>query len=204
MKSILTSYDVVAIVNLLGGEFNGSQTPNNIALLTEVAKELPHDAVCLEIGTRGGFSAISFLLGNLNLHLTSIDNDGRCEYAVRDNIQRIMAEKYLGEQYHPNEWELDKRFSFITGDSAEVGKAWEKKVQYLFIDGDHSYEGVKKDIEAWIPHMDYGGIIGFHDYNHPKGNLMDVSKAVNEFFGDNDSWRIYKANYQMIFFQNWK
>lgn len=45
-----------------------------------------------------------------------------------------------------------------------------KKLDFLFIDGDHSYEGVKKDFEMYSPLVKYGGIIAFHDIVfHPNG-----------------------------------
>lgn len=34
---------------------------------------------------------------------------------------------------------------------------------FLFIDGDHSYEGVKRDFEAYSPLVKKGGHVGFHD-----------------------------------------
>jgi predicted O-methyltransferase YrrM len=36
-------------------------------------------------------------------------------------------------------------------------------IQFLFIDGDHSYEGVKQDFKMYSPLVAPGGIIGFHD-----------------------------------------
>jgi len=38
-----------------------------------------------------------------------------------------------------------------------------KQLDFLFIDGDHSYEGVKKDFEMYSPLVRKGGIIAFHD-----------------------------------------
>lgn len=40
-------------------------------------------------------------------------------------------------------------------------------VDFLYIDADHSYEGVKKDFENYHPFVRSGGIIGFHDVNYP-------------------------------------
>jgi len=51
-------------------------------------------------------------------------------------------------------------------------------VDFLFIDGSHRYEDVKKDIESWYPKVKRGGIISGHDYFSP-----DVKRAVMEFFG---------------------
>lgn len=39
----------------------------------------------------------------------------------------------------------------------------EKEIDFLFIDGDHTYEGVKKDFEMYSPLVKNGGVIAFHD-----------------------------------------
>lgn len=36
-------------------------------------------------------------------------------------------------------------------------------VDFLFIDGDHSYEGIKGDWEAWSDNIQSGGIVALHD-----------------------------------------
>ncbi|CAD6491115.1 MAG: Methyltransferase domain protein [Candidatus Argoarchaeum ethanivorans] len=38
-----------------------------------------------------------------------------------------------------------------------------KEIDFLFIDGDHTYEGVKKDFQMCSPLVKNGGIIAFHD-----------------------------------------
>ena len=38
-----------------------------------------------------------------------------------------------------------------------------KKIDYLFIDGDHTYAGVKQDFEMYSPFVRKGGIVVFHD-----------------------------------------
>jgi predicted O-methyltransferase YrrM len=88
---------------------------------------------------------------------------------------------------------LSHRLSQVHGDSKLVGAQWGgPKFDMVFIDGDHSYEGCKGDIEAWTPHLKRGGILAVHDYNkadafanvtgkapHPK--VWDgVDRAVNE------------------------
>jgi len=35
----------------------------------------------------------------------------------------------------------------------------------VFIDADHSYEGVKSDIHLWLPKVKSGGILAGHDFN---------------------------------------
>ena len=46
-------------------------------------------------------------------------------------------------------------------------------VELLFIDGDHSYEAVRRDAELWLPRLIEGGTVMFHDvataaYNGPR------------------------------------
>lgn len=68
------------------------------------------------------------------------------------------------------------------GDSFDRAKEFEdNSIDMLFIDGNHTYEFVKKDIESFLPKMKKGGVIAGHDYNdcHP-----GVIQAVNEAFKD--------------------
>lgn len=52
----------------------------------------------------------------------------------------------------------------------------------VFIDGHHEYEGVREDIDLWLPKiMKPGGIIAGHDYS--EGQFPGVVKAVDETFG---------------------
>lgn len=68
---------------------------------------------------------------------------------------------------------------FFHGDSTEVAAKYTgNPVNVLFIDGDHSYEGCKADIDAWYPHMAVGGVMLFHDCD---ATSPGVVKAVEEF-----------------------
>lgn len=52
-----------------------------------------------------------------------------------------------------------------------------EKVDFVFIDGDHSYEGVKLDFEMYGPLVDNSGMVAFHDIViHPKEVGCEVSK----------------------------
>ena len=77
----------------------------------------------------------------------------------------------------------------------------DKSLDICFIDADHRYEGVYKDIDLCMPKIKPGGIICGHDCNnyhlantfdreylkydcHPDGNHYGVIQAVYEHFGD--------------------
>jgi cephalosporin hydroxylase len=56
-----------------------------------------------------------------------------------------------------------------------------RKVDFLFIDGDHRYSGVKKDWKLYSPLVKRNGLIVFHDIlPHPKVPLCKVDKLWNE------------------------
>ena len=71
-----------------------------------------------------------------------------------------------------------------TSDNA-VNELIGKEFDFIYIDGIHTYDQVKKDIENYLPLVKKGGVIGGHDYVNG-GHLAGVYKAVNEMFGKPD------------------
>ena len=61
-------------------------------------------------------------------------------------------------------------------------------LDFLFLDGDHSYEGVKKDFKMYSPLVKKGGIIAFHDIA-PKG-IPELTGGVPKF------WQEIKNNFE--------
>jgi len=50
----------------------------------------------------------------------------------------------------------------------------ENSLDYVYIDGDHSLEGIFQDIYAWTPKVRVGGIVSGHDYKDgPKSGMKD-------------------------------
>ena len=58
-----------------------------------------------------------------------------------------------------------------------MAETWEKPIELLWIDGDHSFQSVKRDFEIFFPHVVEGGIIAFHD-----STSFDVQKVVLQVF----------------------
>lgn len=73
--------------------------------------------------------------------------------------------------------------SDVSGYSWEEARNFEDSYfDFIFIDADHSYESVVKDLNAWYPKIKKGGIFSGHDYTCWAG----VNKAVNEFALNNN------------------
>lgn len=78
------------------------------------------------------------------------------------------------------------------GDRAVIMRMWsheaaekiaDESLDAVFIDAEHTYSGVKTDIELWWPKVKPGGWIGGHDYdNLPR--FPGVRRAVDEAFPD--------------------
>jgi predicted O-methyltransferase YrrM len=67
-----------------------------------------------------------------------------------------------------------------------------KEFDFVYIDGLHTYEGVKTDIQNYLPLVKKGGVIGGHDYTLGHKHLIGVYEAVNEMFGKPD--KVFKDN----------
>ena len=82
----------------------------------------------------------------------------------------------------------------IRGDSSSVGKNYPGgEISLLFIDGDHTYEGCKKDINAWLPHLKKGGQIFFHDCDESSpGVVQAVSELVTNSKFKVDKFEFFK------------
>lgn len=107
----------------------------------------------LEIGTWfGGTTALSLAALPTVQTLVTIDIDDRSD----------MLTQLLGDVRH--------RATMVVGDShtATTRLAVERALagqaaDFLFIDGDHSYEGVARDFTVYRPLVRSGGVIGIHD-----------------------------------------
>lgn len=72
-------------------------------------------------------------------------------------------------------------------------------LDFVYVDGNHDYEFVKKDLELYYPKMRVGGVFGGHDFGCKR---LGVTHAVLEFveqnklhlFGDKNDWWVIKQD----------
>jgi predicted O-methyltransferase YrrM len=80
--------------------------------------------------------------------------------------------------------EADQRLVFVEGDShsaetkaAILDQLEDREVDFLFIDGDHSYEGVTQDFEDYADLVRDGGVIALHDTEaQPEDPTVEVHR----------------------------
>lgn len=89
------------------------------------------------------------------------------------NWLAIMAEQ--GENLE----NVRDRFSLRVCDTVAASHHFDdESVDFVFIDAEHTYEGVRDDIAAWRPKIRPGGLLCGHDYKAPR--WAGVVRAVNE------------------------
>jgi len=151
-----------------------------------------------EIGVYRGQTARNVLRACPNLKLILVDLwdfrpdvYGERELSVRKGEdQRLVFKRFL-----TNIAPFRKRARIIRGISWEMAdKIEDESLDFIFVDADHAYESVKKDLQAWVPKVKPDGMIMGHDINLP-----DVLKAVKEMFGGyfwyaqiDNVWFVYK------------
>ena len=131
-----------------------------------------------EIGVRKGLNARSILkeLNIKKLYLIDVwDN-----YNGGDGIWSNMEEIY---ESILNEFGKDERVQIIKDLSENAVRLIDdKSLDFVYIDGNHSYDYVLQDIELWTPKIKKYGFIAGHDFELDS----DVSKAVSKFCSENN------------------
>ena len=128
----------------------------------------------IEIGSFAGESAQIFIKTNVFQKLYCIDpwKNGYDETDIASE-QNEQAQKIFNQKFKD-----EKRIIKIKDYSFNViDKFSDESIDFIYIDGNHQYQFIKKDIQNYFNKIKKGGIISGHDYTHPP-----IQKAVNEFF----------------------
>jgi predicted O-methyltransferase YrrM len=88
---------------------------------------------------------------------------------------------------HLGELNLTEVVSIVRQSSVEALSGVPKPIDFLFIDGDHSYEGVKSDWQLFTPHMTAFGVVVFHDTTwdlRPESKWFRADMGVPRFIDE--------------------
>ena len=152
-----------------------------LPVIREALLRLYGDGFCreyVEIGTLHGGS-MSLMMHQYNPpHCTGIDlfdyYGGEIDtegFVVSEDIAYCNIERNLLNGM------MQRPYQLIQANSQHVDfSLLPKKIQFLFIDGDHSYEGVKKDFYRYEGLVERGGVIVFDDYM----SIPSVNKAIQD------------------------
>ena len=157
--------------------------------LFQLACDLPAEAQVVEVGSWMGASTC-FIAGGLKggaAKIFAVDNFQGQSTCGEDaawygrHFQKLGAKSTL-EIFRKNFADLgfSSRAEPVVNDSLTAAKQLAVKrgaIDFIFIDGDHSYDACKADILAWTPFVKRDGVIAFHDF----GSRADgVTRAIFE------------------------
>lgn len=171
MKTFSEVYTELLKLNIINLTFK-----EELEFLYEQASNLNENSTIVELGSFCGCS--SYVLG----------------YAAKNSKSDLFCiDKFLqGFDGQPivdaySEWNRVMRpvhsdVKLLKTDTHFASKTLNIPVDFLFIDADHSYEGVKQDLEDWLPKVKSGGKVFFHDYTNTA--CAGVKLAVDEYTKD--------------------
>ena len=120
----------------------------------------------MEIGTQCGLTLYYLLEKVGNLEMVAIDPAP------------------VWDEFNKNTAPYRERIKLIQLYSDQAARIWEpEEFDFIWIDGDHSYEQVKRDINNYLPFVKKGGFLGGHDFG-PTACGCGVILAVNELLGN--------------------
>lgn len=154
-------------------------------------EHFPKDGVGVEIGVLGGDWSKLILDQAQPKELILIDT-----YYSDDYPQSKRFTKKTHEQYIRNEFQsFGKRVKIVKGLSWQCMATFpENYFDWIYVDADHDYQSVKKDLFQAKRTIKKNGLIMINDYimyDHFTNEKYGVIQATNEFIMEN--------NYEMIF-----
>jgi SAM-dependent methyltransferase len=152
---------------------------------------LPRDAVCAEVGTWRGDFAERILRSTRPRVLHLVDPwQHREEDTYRHALfgggaregQAAMDAVYAGVLERFREPIEGGRVQVHRARSVDAAAAFEPaSLDWAYIDGDHTYEAVRADLEAYYRAIRPGGFLAGDDYGEPGWWGDGVTRAVDEF-----------------------
>ncbi|MGF7078030.1 class I SAM-dependent methyltransferase [Mucilaginibacter sp. UYCu711] len=138
--------------------------------------------VCVEIGSYLGASSC-FIANALNNNsvlycIDTWENDAMI-YSKNDDDDSNLIKKNTFEVFLSNTKNYISKIKMLRGWSYLVVvdlKTLENNIDFIFIDGDHNYDGVKKDWDAYKPLLKKGSLIVLHDTSWATG----VNQVIKE------------------------
>ncbi len=165
--------EAIGIVRFLG--IKGLNTIAEKTFLYTISKNISLKGDILEIGSFMGSSSILLAAGNeLSLNKGIVWLVEPCPLPDKDQFLNIFRKHGV-----------DKYIRLIDKTSEDARKAVDSKFRFIFIDGNHEYKYVYKDILLWQECLNEGGIIAFHDRTRD-----GVSRAIDELIRKSDIFTI--------------
>jgi GR25 family glycosyltransferase involved in LPS biosynthesis/predicted O-methyltransferase YrrM len=155
------------------------------SLYSQIISTLPQTGShIVEIGTWKGkstsYMAVEIANSKKNIRFDAIDTfKGSPEHATHPSIVNNL----LFAEYHRHIQPVKQYINTIVSESNRAVKSYnDNSLDFVFIDGNHSYDNVYEDITLWIKKLKPGGIISGDDYDEKE--FPNVVRAVRDALGN--------------------
>jgi len=146
-----------------------------------------------EVGVLRGQLSEQLLLARPDLRLLMVDSWRTAEaqpeaYKATRDAHAVCTDRRRIAAHREEAWGRAKLFPgraaimpMESGDAARFVADY--TLDLVFLDADHSYEGVRRDLDIWSATVAPGGWIGGHDYRNPAPayDFSGVERAVDEW-----------------------
>jgi hypothetical protein len=157
----------------------GRGTPTMKLYLSQYLEKIPIDGVMVEVGSCKGESTVIFAKKFKKVY--AIDPwEGFYQYGDK-------KDQYFDQDMIDVEKEFDeniKQFNNIQKIKSKSELVYDQfadhSLDFVYIDGCHTYDAVRRDLTIWIPKVKKGSYFGGHDYCN---GWPLIVKAIHECFG---------------------
>lgn len=142
----------------------------------------------VEVGVWKGHS-ISYLANqNKGAQIYAVDLFDKTYRYKKKHLKEQVPYLYEIYNFNLNRFKVRNYIKDIQGYSWECSNQFkDSSIDFVYIDADHRYESVKKDLNAWFKKIKPRGIFSGHDYEPYEGqNHPGVKRAVDEFAIENN------------------
>jgi predicted O-methyltransferase YrrM len=155
------------------------------ARLAWLAERVPSGQVIVEIGSNRGKSACFLAAGSKAGNRVKVHCCDLWETGGQGEFNHLGFDRPETHETFRRQVADTRNKTMIVehqGDSVQTGRDWDgPPIGLLFIDGDHRYDAVKADTEAWLPHVAPGGWVCFHDYTKTFGGEVTHFEGVERY-----------------------
>lgn len=178
----MSKYDFTGLVEW--GKMTGWFDLAEAIAIQMAVKQLPNGAQVVELGCFQGKSSVAIAsvlppegrLFCVDMFRGMILQPGQ----VKPPIEEVIRINVTAFENNIEKFGVKEKVDFVVMSTTEAANKFEaNSIDLLFIDADHSYEGVMADLQNWYPKLKAGGWLFCDDYGVE--NFPGVARAIKSF-----------------------